>query len=163
MDNSVLLRKLEKFCPDWIQKPDTSLDTIGALQHILNQVFAGMLHIRIQQLDKDKITGTVPYEHATANVVGYMHGGTIFTTGDTLAGAFLWANSDENTYAITTRSEIKYLKPFKQGILKCTVTEKSRDGRKVILEAIFEDTESHIISVMIIDYLLMSSPVVTKH
>jgi uncharacterized protein (TIGR00369 family) len=157
MDNSVLLTKLEKFCPDWIQKPDASLDTIGALQYILDQVFAGMLNIKIQHLDKDKITGMVPYEHSTANVVGYMHGGAIFTTGDTLAGAFLWANSDENVYAVTTRSEIKYIRPFTKGILRCSVTEKLREGRKVVLEAKFEDTEKHIISVMEIDYLLMSS------
>ena len=157
MNKSLLLQKLNKFCPDWIRKPEDSLELKEMLQYILDQVLAGLLKIKIEQLDHDKIIGSVPYEHSTANVVGFMHGGTIFTTGDTLAGTYLWAITDADTYAITTKSEIKYLKPFKQGILRCTVTEKSRQYRKVILEAIFEDGNNEVISIMALDYLLMKT------
>jgi uncharacterized protein (TIGR00369 family) len=157
MDKDLLLQKLLNFCPDWIERPDPSLDKIGMLQFILDQVLAGTLGIRIERLDTEKITGSVPYSHQTANVVGYMHGGTIFTTGDTLAGTFIWANTDANTFAITTRSEIKYIKPLKEGMLQCTVTEKSREGRKIELEAIFTNEDGQAMAIMSVDYLLMGS------
>jgi len=157
MDKNLLLQKLRNFCPDWLEKPDASLGNIEMLQFVLNQVLAGALEIKIEQLTKEQIVGTVPYKHQTANVVGFMHGGTIFTTGDTLAGALLWANTDAGTFAITTRSEIKYIKPHKHGLLKCTVTQKSRDDRKVVLEAVFTDEAHQTISIMLVDYLLMQA------
>ena len=157
MNKSLLLQKLNKFCPDWIRKPDDSLELKEMLQYILDQVLAGKLKIKIDHLEADKIIGSVPYSHSTANVVGFMHGGTIFTTGDTLAGTYLWAITDADTYAVTTKSEIKYLKAFKQGVLRCTVVEKSREGRKLILEAMFENAENETIAMMTVDYLLMKS------
>src|SRR5688572_30172829 len=108
MNKSILINKLNKFCPEWLIKPDETDSEIEILQSVINQVLPGLLNIKIEFMDNTKIIGTIPYKNETANVVGYMHGGTIFSTGDTLAGAFLWAVSDEDTYAITTKSEIKY-------------------------------------------------------
>jgi uncharacterized protein (TIGR00369 family) len=157
MEKHLLLQKLQSFTPDWIQKPDVSLSNAGMLQFILNQVLAGYLEIKIEHLDADKIVGSIPYKHKSANVVGLMHGGTIFLTGDTLAGAFLWANSDADTYAVTTRSEIKYMKAVKEGRMLCTVTQKFREGRKVVLEAIFTNEANQIVGTMTVDYLLMKA------
>lgn len=156
MDKSLLLEKLNKFCPEWIMKADPSLSITEFLQQTISQVLPGLIGVKIEYLDDEKIIGSVPYCHETANVVGYMHGGTIFSCGDTLAGAYLWAKSEANQFAITTKSEIKYFKPFKKGVLKCIVTEKSRKERTVILEAIFEDENKQIISSMNLEFLLMS-------
>ena len=156
MDKNFVFEKLNNFSPDWIKKADPSQSVTEILQQTLSQVLPGLIGMKVEYLDDEKIIGTVPYSHQTANVVGYMHGGTIFTTGDSLAGTFLWTKSEANQYAITIRSEIKYLKPFKQGVLKCTVTEKSRKDRVVVLEAIFEDENNQIISTMILDFLLMT-------
>ncbi len=156
MDKTQLLKKLNKFCPAWMKRGDASQSIDEILQQTIGQVLPGLLHIKIEYLDGQKITGSVPYSRQTANVLGYMHGGTIFTLGDTLAGAFLWSISEANQYAVTTRSEIKYLKPVKEGILKCTVTEKSRSERKVTLEAIFE-MNGQTIGTMTVDYLLMTA------
>lgn len=157
MEQHPLLQKLQNFCPGWIQKPGEAFNNIEMLQFVLDQVLAGYLEIKIELMDAEKIIGSVPYKHQTANVVGYMHGGAIFTTGDTLAGTFLWANSEADTYAITTRSEIKYMKPVKQGRLQCTVTEKQREGRKVTLEAVFNNETGETVSIMTVDYLLMKA------
>ena len=157
MDKNILLDKFDKFCAEWIKKAEPSLSITEILQHILNQVLPGLIHMTVEHLNDEKIIGSVPYRNDTSNVIGYMHGGTIFTTGDTLAGAFLWTRIEANQYAVTTSSEIKYLKPFKQGILRCTVTEKSRQDRNVVLEAVFEDVNGQMVSVMSMNYLLMSA------
>lgn len=156
MNKNNLLNKLNKFCPEWIIKPDSSDSDTDLLQNVINQVLPGLLNIKIEYLDNTTITGTIPYKNDTANVVGFMHGGTIFSTGDTLAGAYLWAITDENTYAITTKSEIKYLKPFNNGTLNCFVKEKNRVDKTITLEAVFKDTNGKIISIMTMDYLLIS-------
>ena len=157
MNKQVLLDKLHKFCPPWIKQADPSLPVEEIFQQTIRQVLPGLLHVTIEYIDHEKIIGTVPYHHQTANVLGYMHGGTIFSTGDTLAGTFLWANSEAGQYAVTTHSEIKYLKPFKEGVLKCVVVEKSRQNRIVTLEAVFMDDDKQTISVMTVDYLLMKA------
>ncbi len=155
MDKNSLLEKLNKFSPKWLRKADPSLPVVDILQQTIQKVLPGLLHIQIELLDTEKIIGTVPYRHDTANVVGYMHGGTIFTAGDTLSGTFLWANGEPNQYAVTMRSEIKYLKPVKEGLLRCTVTEKSRRGKTVTLEAVFENEQNQTMALMTVDYALM--------
>lgn len=156
MDKEIILAKLDKFCPSWIDRPDWSLSIAEIMQHVIRQVLPGLLDVKVEHLDRDKIIGSAPYKRETANVVGYMHGGTLFTLGDTLAGAYLWANSDENHYAVTTGCEIKYLKPVKSGIVRCTVVEKSRNDRKVTLKASFEDDDHRVLSGMTLEYLLMT-------
>src|SRR5687767_479687 len=137
MDKELTLAKLDKFCPSWIDRPDWSLSIAEIMQHVISQVLPGLLDVKVEYIGADKITGSAPYKRETANVMGYMHGGTLFTLGDTLAGAFLWANSDETHYAVTTGCEIKYLKPVIRGTVKCTVVEQSRNDRKVTLAATF--------------------------
>lgn len=156
MNKASLISKLNKFCPDWLTKPLESDSETEILKNVINQVLPGLLDITIEFMDNSSIIGSVPYKHETANVVGYMHGGTIFSTGDTLAGAYLWAITDEDTYAITTKSDIKYIKPFNHGTLRCIVKEKSRLDKAVTLEAVFKDANDQTISIMNLDYLLIS-------
>lgn len=156
MDKDLLIQKLYKFCAPWLQRADPSLTFEEILQHTIQQVLPGKLGVQIEYLGNDKIIGTVPYRQDTANVVGFMHGGTIFATGDTLAGAFLWAISEGNQYAVTISANIQYLQPLKEGNLRCTVTEKSRNGRKVNLAAAFTDEANQDIAAMELEYILMT-------
>ncbi len=121
----------------------------------MDQALPGLISLKIEFLDEEKIIGTIPYRNETANVVGAMHGGTIYSAGDTLAGAFLWSKSDGNHFAVTKRSEIRYLRPFKKGILCCTVREKTRSGRKVCLEAEFQDEEKRPVSQVEMEFSLV--------
>lgn len=155
-DKSVILKKLDIFCPSWIKRPDESLSIEQIMQQVIRQVLPGLIDVKVDCLDSDKIIGYAPYKKRTANVIGYMHGGTIFTLGDTLAGAYIWANTDENIIAVTIGSEIKYLKPVKSGTLKCTITEKIRLDRKITLEATFENGGQQI-GIMTVEYLLIKA------
>jgi uncharacterized protein (TIGR00369 family) len=158
MTKELLLAKLNKFCPPWLERPNADMPMGEMLQFIIRQVLPGLLDVKIESIGPDKVVGSVAYKNQTANVLGYMHGGTIFAAGDTLAGAFLWYISDVENFAVTVRSEIRYLKSFKTGTLYCTVKEKERHGRKVTLEALFNDEGNQAIAQMELDYMLMSLP-----
>ncbi|MCC6275062.1 MAG: PaaI family thioesterase [Leptospiraceae bacterium] len=155
--NSALIELIDQNCPDWIQRPDPDWDKIRILQSIIDQVLPGLLNIRIQALDDKKIIGVIPFARSTANVVGYMHGGTIYSLGDTLAGAFLWSKSDGSHIAITRKSVIRYLRPLQSGNLKCTVTETSRNGRKIFLRADYISESGQKISEVEMEYIQVTS------
>ena len=159
-ENKLLLELIDKNCPSWINRPDPSWDKIKILQYIIDQVLPGILKIEIGYLDHEKIIGTIPYRKTTANVVGYLHGGSIYSLGDTLAGAFIWSKSDGTHFAVTRKSEIRYLRPFKIGILRCTVKEKSRSGRKILLTANYQDEDGKKITEVDMEYIQIASKIV---
>lgn len=155
MDKAAIFKKLDRFCPAWIKRPDELKSIPKMMEYVIGQVLPGKLETKVELIDDDKIIGTVPFSIETANVIGYMHGGTIFTLGDTLAGAYIWSITDENTIAVTTGSSIEYLKPVKKGKVKCMVTLKSREDKKVTLEGIFQDDDEQIVCKMTLNYQLM--------
>lgn len=159
MNNQTLLQLIDSNCPDWIIRPESSWDKIKILQSIMDQALPGFLSLKIESLNEKEIVGTIPYRNETANVVGYMHGGTIYSAGDTLAGAFLWSKSDGSHFAVTKKSEIRYLRPFKNGILRCTVGERSRSGKKACLEAYFQDEEGRAVSEVEMEFSLVMTSV----
>ena len=157
MKSSAILRKLNKFCPEWISRPDKTMSIPQMMEYVIKQVLPGLLKVKVQFIDEDKIIGLAPYQNKTANVLGYMHGGAIFSLGDTLAGALIWAITDEDTIAVTVSSKIEYLKPVKDGGIKCTVILKSKTGKQAVLYGVFHDDNNQIVSKMAMNYHLMSA------
>ncbi len=150
--NQIMFDLIDKSCPDWIKRPDPNWPTIRILQFIIDQVLPGLLKVKIEFLDKEKIVGSIPYQNESANVLGYLHGGAIYSLGDTLAGAFLWACSDGTHYAVTRKSEIRFLRPIQTGVLHCTVKMKSKSGRKFFLVADYFDDNNKKVSEILMEY-----------
>ncbi|MBE7410570.1 MAG: PaaI family thioesterase [Leptospiraceae bacterium] len=136
---SDLISLIDKNCPGWIERPNPDWDVIKILQSIIDQVLPGILKIQIESLDEEKIVGTIPFHISSANVVGYMHGGSIYSLGDTLAGAFLWTKSDGSYITVTKSSTIRFIRPFQSGVLECTVKEISKTGNEILLRAVYLD------------------------
>ena len=155
VDKPAILAKLNKFCPAWLKRPDAASSIEEVMQFMIVQVLPGLLIVKVEELNESRIVGSVPYRNDTANVLGYMHGGTIFALGDTLAGAYIWANATSKNYAVTSGSEIKYFKPVKEGTVRCTVIRKSQQDRKITLEATFENN-GRVVSLMTLSYHLMN-------
>lgn len=142
-------------CAPWIKRPNREMPLVDKLQSIIDQVLPGRLHIKIVSIQAGRIEGIVPYATDTANVVGVMHGGTIFTAGDTLAGALLWTTSDGTYFSMTRGCEIRYLRPLSSGNLRCTVTEKNRSERGIRLLADFYNDENQRVAQMKMDYVIL--------
>jgi acyl-CoA thioesterase len=54
------------------------------------------------------------------NVLGYMHGGAIFTIADTAIGLAHLASLDKGETATTVESRITYMRPALEGLLRAT-------------------------------------------
>jgi len=138
--------------PPWVNPPPESSSIIEKLQTIIDQVLPGYLAVKITELKEKEIHGSCPYLRKTANAFGFMHGGTIFILGDTLAGCLLWAGNDGITYEVTINSSIKYIRPVNDGEIKCIVREKSRKDKKIYLQADFWSPQGKKIARMKIEY-----------
>ncbi len=125
---------IRRITPSWMQKPAPELPILEKLQMVIDQVLPGRLGVRILTIRPGELTGEMPYRRDTTNVVGYMHGGAIFTFGDTLAGALIWAETDGKSFAVTSQSRIRYLRPVREGgILRCTVRITEQTARRISL------------------------------
>lgn len=145
-----------KILSSWIEPADPKMSQLEKLQHIMDQVMPGIIGLKITSLSQNKISGSLALDKASSNVVSSMHGGAIFTLGDTLAGALLWANTDGEIFGTTKAASIQYFRPLRKGTLHCTAVETNRVDnprdpkmpREIDIEAIMHDEASHQIAKM---------------
>ncbi len=146
----------EKILPAWISKPPAHMSPKDKLQFIMDQVMPGVIGLKVQFAGKTEVRGSLDLDKRTLNVVNSMHGGAIFTLGDTLAGILLWINTDGGLFGTTKSASIQYFRPLRQGTLYCTVTETARHcppenpstPGEVEISALLTDGSSHKIATM---------------
>lgn len=136
-----------------MRRPAPELPIVEKLQSVIDQVLPGLLGVKILEILPGQLTGEMLYRRNTANVVGYMHGGAIFTFGDTLAGALIWAETDGTSFAVTSQSKIRYLRPVPSGRLTCTVKIRSRTPRRISLTCDFHNEAGDRTAKMDLEYV----------
>ncbi len=154
LNSQNILEFINRACSNWIVSPPDNATLVQAMQHIIDQCYPGALPLTIDAINANagEARGHLNYRNDTANVVGHMHGGAIFTAGDTLAGVYLWARTDGESVYVTAGSSIRYLRPLDAGRLDCVVRETGRDDTRVQLKAKFTNDAGKTIAVMKLDY-----------
>ncbi len=137
---------------DWIDLPQKKLSAIDLMNYIILQVLPGTLSIKLIRFTEDEMWGKMPYRHETCNPAGIMHGGTIFSFGDTVAGCLLWAN---DLVSVSSSAEIKYLRPVQKGSLTCYAKKILHNVDNVRVVANVYDEEQKRIARMKINYAII--------
>ncbi len=123
---------------DIFEKPEPDLPIQDQIQFLIDQCLPGTLGITIEKLDPEESTAHVPYKRNTSGLHGLMHGGTIFSAGDTLTALQLMLHGDETTTNIlTVNASIRYLRPVPDGRVKIRTRITSREGSNVFMTADF--------------------------
>jgi acyl-CoA thioesterase len=69
------------------------------------------------------------------NLVGFVHGGAIYTMADSGMGAALYSFLDEDELFVTVEADIFYLKTVSSGTLSCEAKVIHRGKRTAVMEA----------------------------
>jgi acyl-CoA thioesterase len=69
------------------------------------------------------------------NLVGFVHGGAIYTMADSGMGAALYSFLDEDELFVTVEANIFYLKTVSSGTLSCEAKVIHRGKRTAVMEA----------------------------
>ena len=107
---------MEHSLPDIFDRPPAGASLIEGLQHLVDQCLPGLLGLRFEKLAAEECVAELPYRKETTGIHGLMHGGTIFSAGDTITAMQTMLNGDENTKnVLTTDASIRYLRPVDSG------------------------------------------------
>ena len=140
--------------PEWISQPQPGAEPLAQMQHIINQVLPGTLGVIITELNEDEVWGEIAFKPATANALGILHGGSIFTLGDTLTGCLLWY---KEILAVTASSEIKYIRPTSEGKVTCHARILKREGKRIKMVCDFYNAGKKRVARMKINYAEIDS------
>ncbi len=97
-------------------------------QNLIDQCHPGATKMKLLRLSPELSEATIPYDMSNRALHGLMHGGCLFSVGDTLTAimsAYFVEHADERT--LTMEASIRYLRP----VARDTVTAKARlQGKK---------------------------------
>ena len=140
---------------NWLEEPPEGLSDLENMQFLLNQAMPGTIEMQILSLTHDEITGAAPFKPGTANLLGTMHGGTLFTLGDTLAACLLWNVFGVGKRFATTQSNIRYIRPVTEGLCTCKARIVKEYGKRVDLQADFFDDAGKRVARQLVTYILL--------
>ena len=150
----------KKACPEWITLAQGTNSMVEKIQHIMDQIMPGHIGFILHKIDKDTAYGSIECRAEVANLLGYIHGGAIYATGDTLAGALMWSTTDGNFYAVTQKGSINYFHPVKTGrihfyaeIITPIKQQLNPNGTKYKIDVECYDDKKHHIAKMEFDFV----------
>ena len=118
--------------------PDENRPILEQIQLLIDQCLPGHLGLRLIRLDADQSEARLSYRREIAGLHGYMHGGAIFTAGDTLTALMLLHQINPDTRnVLTTDAGIRYLRPLPDGDLIIKGRIIKRTGNKIKMVADF--------------------------
>ena len=139
---------------DWMNRisaehfrlPEGELDDLARMQYLLDQAFAGATRLKVLTMNSEETRARVVFEKALANLSGLLHGGVLFTVGDTLTGLLLFYQEkllDAGLRPVTAEASIRYLRSVVKGGVECVAHLRRREKNRAWLWVNFYDDEGN--------------------
>jgi uncharacterized protein (TIGR00369 family) len=97
--------------------------------------FSRHLGIRYVSVDNGVCTAEVDMADYLRNVVGGFHGGAAFALIDCAMGAAIYSLLDISELAATLEAKTNYIRPVREGLIRCKATVIHRGRRTAVLDA----------------------------
>lgn len=151
-EGSLKAVNLEKF-----EAPDPSLGHLEQIQFLINQCFPGQLGLQLEKLEAEEAVGVFEYKKSIAGLHGLVHGGALFSVGDTITGLMMsFYLTEEFSQALTANASIRYLRPVPDGKVRCVCSLKRMDEKDIFLTADFYNEEKKRVAQAKFTYRLIS-------
>ena len=143
--------------PSIFNPPPRDLSMEESFQHLGDQCLPGLLGLKIEKVSKELSIAHIDYQVKTAALHGLMHGGTIFSAGDTITAMMLMLFGDENSVnVLTTGAEIRYLRPVPEGRITLHSVVKERKGERFKLVVDFLNEKGKRVAQGKYNYLMIT-------
>lgn len=130
--NPVFFEKFLDHLPDMFERPAPGTDLVATLQYLADQCLPGLIGLKFEALTPEESVAHIDYRKETTGLHGLMHGGTIFSAGDTLTAMMSLLLGDENSRnVLTTDATIRYLRPVAEGRVRLVAKVHRREGNRV--------------------------------
>lgn len=106
--------------------------------HILRDegsCFSRHLGIRYVSVDNGSCVAEIDMADYLQNVVGGFHGGAAFALIDCAMGAAIYSLLDIDELAATLEAKTNYIRPVREGLIRCTAKVIHRGRRTAVLDA----------------------------
>lgn len=97
--------------------------------------FSRHLGIRYISVEDGVCTTEVDMAEYLQNVVGGFHGGAAFALVDCAMGAAIYSLLDIDELAATLEAKTNYIRPVREGLIRCTARVIHRGRRTAVLDA----------------------------
>lgn len=115
-----------------LKAPDLSWPIEQQFQFLTDQCLPGMLGMKLISLSKEEGVAEIASNEKNIGIHGLMHGGTIFSVGDTVTALMTTLYADENTKNIlTVNASIRYLRPVEDETITSVSKVTNREGQKI--------------------------------
>jgi len=109
------------------------------MDKVLKEPFAGILNIRLVEVDEGYAVCEMKYDSELDNIHGMAHGGAIFSLIDE---AFEISSNSYGLTAVALNVNVTYLRPATKGnTLRATSSEISKQARTALYQIIVEDSD----------------------
>ncbi len=109
----------------------------GFIDKVSKEPFAGILDIRLVEVDEGYAVCEMKYRDELDNIHGMAHGGAIFSLIDE---AFEISSNSYGLTAVALNVDVSYLRPAIKGSnLRATSSEISKQGRTALYQIVVED------------------------
>lgn len=105
---------------------------IETAQHLIDQCHPAGTRMRLTVLEGDTAIAEIPYAQENRALHGFMHGGCLFTVGDTLTALLCMFHITSGDQRMLTRDgSIRYLRPISRDTVVAEARLTAREGNQL--------------------------------
>jgi acyl-CoA thioesterase len=125
--------------------PDPSSDTSSRTPSPMPHPFAELLGFEVTERGDGRCRVELAVDARHMNPHGLVHGAVLYALADTGMGGALSSVLDEGEICTTIEIKINYLRPWKQGVLRCDTRVVSRGRTMAMLQSdLFDGEDRHL-------------------
>lgn len=123
----------------------------------MNQTHPGAIGLQLDAIQEDRAEGSVYLGMNSANGQGFVHGGVLFSLGDSISACLLFKLLGDIPEAVTVSAGIRYLRPVDRGRVRCEARLLRHEGREYRFVTNFTNEDGKRVARAKFDYLILAS------